>query len=469
MLTKLYSFSPSAIKIQFWRYCIHVLKNFHFSLRYQNSFESIVFTKKIAVVRTIFNCMVSEKFVLIKVMGVLRIVANKPISMKYLYILFVFFLASCAETHNKHDSNNLTVIKVDWDNIIDEFDYSSLVEDSVLMIPLETRENCLIGEVTKLVYKDSVIYIADNLTKSIFAFNMDGELMTKINSPGNGPGEYVNITGLSILHSDIVIFDHMMNRLFFYNATSGKFVRDLDISAIWGSDMFEMEEKLYLVNNNSSSKSGCYHLFSIDLVNSDKYDMYLPFKKMHDNQGWSVEIYHARLDDEALVYYWPYDTLYTVKKENAYPSYWIDFGKKYLPKDLICGGGRKALQTAIQGNYVTGVKKVNQSKAYLFLSYDDSENDYVTIYNKISGNTLTAKRMVNKKMGNLVLQSLKNGYTVQSEKIIQCYSADYASYFKEEYFDNACFYSEKLRRQFKDWCNWEAEEKNPIIFIQNLK
>lgn len=389
--------------------------------------------------------------------------------MKYVFSFFVFFLAGCAGNCNKYNENSLTVIEVDWDKVIDEFDYSSMVEDSALMIPLETHENCLIGEVTKLIYRDNLIYIADNLSKSVFVFDTTGKLMTKINSPGNGPGEYVNITSLAVHDHDIVIFDHMMSRLFFYNAISGKFVRDMDISSIWGADMFEMGDKLYLVNNDSSSESGYYHLFSIDLANSDEYDMYLPFERTKDNQGWAISTYYAQLENEALIYYWPYDILYTVKNEDVYPSYRIDFGKKNIPVGMMDRDGRKALEMAIRENYVTGIKRAYQSKDYLFLLCDDSENDYTTIYDKKLGNIRTAKKIVNRKMGNLLLQSSTNGYIIQNEKIIQCYPADYASYFKEEDFNDASFYSEDLRQRFKDWCNWKTEEMNPIIFIQNLK
>ena len=121
-----------------------------------------------------------------------------------------------------------------------------MVEDSILMIPLEVRDDCIIGEVTKLLYQNNLIYIADNISKSIFVFDLSGKLVTKVHSLGNGPGEYTNITSFTVHNTDIIIFDHTINRLFFYNV-SGEFVRDKDVSAIWGSDMFELDNKLYLV------------------------------------------------------------------------------------------------------------------------------------------------------------------------------------------------------------------------------
>lgn len=388
--------------------------------------------------------------------------------MKCMILLFTTILVGCGGNLSKQRDDNLLVLTIDWNGVVDKFDYSSMVEDSVLMIPLETREDCLIGEVTKLIYQNDLIYVADEISKSIFVFDLSGKFVTKVHSPGNGPGEYVNITGFVVYGDDIIIYDHMMGRLFFYDA-NGQFIRDKDVSAIWGTDMFEMDNKLYLVNDGSTSESGCYHLFTVDLPDADKYGMYLPFDKEKDNQGWGVDSYCSKLKDEALIFFWPYDTLYSVKAQEAYPSYRIDFGNKRLPKETIYGDGVKALQTAISGSYVTGLNRVHQSNSFLFLLYGDSDSDYTTVYNKKTGSMQTSKSLVNDRLGGLLLQSSKVGYTIQDERIIQCYPADYIGYFSEEYLDEAHFYSEDLRQRFKEWFHCENEEMNPVVFIQKLK
>ncbi|WP_322934145.1 6-bladed beta-propeller [Bacteroides sp. CG01] len=384
-----------------------------------------------------------------------------------MFFLSIIFLVGCGKKIKYSNESNLTVLQIDWDNIVDRFDYSSMVEDSILMIPLEVRDDCIIGEVTKLLYQNNLIYIADNISKSIFVFDLSGKLVTKVHSLGNGPGEYTNITSFTVHNTDIIIFDHTINRLFFYNV-SGEFVRDKDVSAIWGSDMFELDNKLYLVNDGGYSKNGYYHLFSIDLEDADKYEMYLPFEKRQNNQGWIVDSYHAKLKNEAIIYFWPYDIIYTVTNREIYPSFRIDFGKKDIPKEVLYRDGRKALQTTINENYVT-LARVHQSQSYLFLLHGDSHNDYTTIYDKKRGSMQTVKRMVNNKLGGLFLQASNDSYVVQDEKIIQCYPADYIEYFSEEYLDSADFYSEDLRQRFKDWSHWKVEEKNPIVFIQKLK
>ena len=54
---------------------------------------------------------------------------------------------------------------------MDRFDYSSMVEDRILMIPLEIRDDCIIGEVVKLFYQNSQICITDKISKSILSFS----------------------------------------------------------------------------------------------------------------------------------------------------------------------------------------------------------------------------------------------------------------------------------------------------------
>lgn len=94
------------------------------------------------------------------------------------------------------------------------------MEDSVSIISLETKEERLIGEVTKLSHQNNLIYIADNLSKSIFVFDMSGKLQNKIHAVGNGPGEYVNISYFTVHGNDMVILDHYARKLLFYERVS---------------------------------------------------------------------------------------------------------------------------------------------------------------------------------------------------------------------------------------------------------
>lgn len=386
-------------------------------------------------------------------------------------IILMLVIGSCAGCVKKEKESNAKQLTIDWSNISNEMDYSSMVEDSIWLIPLETTAEYMIGEVTKLIYRNDLIYIADNVSKSVFVFDMSGKLKTKIHAAGNGPGEYVNISYFAVCGNDMVILDHYARKVLFYDA-SGKFIRDKAIDVFWGTDLFSIGDKLYLPNSGSRAKSGYYHLFTLNLANSDEIGKYLPFDEPKNNQGWSIDSNHAQLENEALLCFWPYDKLYTIKDDETYLSYEIDFGDKRLPVQYIESDGTTALKTAIRDNYVTGLDRVRQSDKYVFLQFGDSNNDYVAIYNKETDEMQTTKCLKNSKLGGLALQAQGEKFTIQNEKIIQCYDANYWNVFDTtEYLKSSDthFYSEELRQQFLKLAQTDGTESNPIILIQNLR
>ena len=386
----------------------------------------------------------------------------------YKWILLSIILVSCSNNKLVVERGLIT-LKIDWGNVVDEIDYSPMMEDSVLMIPLETTDKSLIGEVSRLIYQNDLIYIADNLSNSIFVFDMAGKLKTKIHSEGNGPGEYNRLAYFTVHGKEMVVMDIDIRKLLFYDE-NGTFIRDKDISDIWGRDMYCIDDKLYLPNDKSSSESGYYHLFTIDLADNDKYEMLLPFEKPKGEYGWSIDGYHSKFKDEALIWHWPYDTLYTVKGSDICPSYCMDFGDRLLPEEYKYKKGIEALRISSRENYVTGIDKVEQSDKYLFLLFGDSKSDYMSIYNKITGELRTAKNVRNNMLGGLWLQPGDTSFTIQDNKIIQCHNTNYwpMTQFGKE-IEARTFYSEGLKKRFVDLVKSDMEEANPVIFIQKFK
>lgn len=392
------------------------------------------------------------------------------INRAYIVLLFAIILAGCNETQKNSDAD-VKLLSINWDNVSDVIDYSSMVEDSVSLIALETKEEGLIGEVTKLICQNNLIYIADNVSKSVFVFDMSGKLQTKIHAAGNGPGEYVNISYFTVHGNDMVILDHYASKLLFYDA-SGKFIRDKAIDDFWGSDLFCIGDRLYLPNNSSRTKSGYYHLFTMDLANSDEIEKHLPFDEPKNNQGWGVDSNYAQFGNEALLCFWPFDKLYLVENGDVSLAYQLDFGDRFLPKQYVEGDGTTALRTAIRDNYVTGIRRFWQSAQYVFLCFPDSKDNYIAIYDKRTGEMRTTKHLKNLMMGALPLQTNGERFIIQNEQIIQCYGADHWNIpGTKEFLESVDthFYSEDLKQKFLKLAQTDGTESNPIILIQNLK
>lgn len=134
---------------------------------------------------------------------------------KYIFYLLALVLAGCTHSGGIKPANTgIQVLQIDWKHISDKLDYAPMVEDSILMFQLEATNECLIGEVTKLIYQNDLIYIADNLGKRVFVFDTTSKLQADIHRVGNGPGEYTHISCFAVHGTEMVIFDHFPGQVF---------------------------------------------------------------------------------------------------------------------------------------------------------------------------------------------------------------------------------------------------------------
>lgn len=110
-------------------------------------------------------------------------------------MLFQLFLISCNNVESKKSAQDYHVIKLDYHNQA----LSSIPEFSkIRFVPLETRNDVLIGAIDKIVVTENRFYVVDaHSAEGVFIYNWDGKLINKIQSKGKGPREYVRIRGLA--------------------------------------------------------------------------------------------------------------------------------------------------------------------------------------------------------------------------------------------------------------------------------
>lgn len=161
---------------------------------------------------------------------------------KYLAILiFIFLLTSC-NTSNKQE--------IIYHNIID---YKSISEttinelvDSISFLPLELKEERIIGSIDKIHIMDSLIYIGDFHRGQICIFDLTGKHLFDINSIGQGPKEYTEIKSFSIDSNNIYIIDNNIRKLFVFNRFNGDFVRSVKMPFIaWDIETLNDENLIF--------------------------------------------------------------------------------------------------------------------------------------------------------------------------------------------------------------------------------
>ena len=110
-----------------------------------------------------------------------------------------------------------------------EWNYSQLF-DGVEVIPLETNNQSLIGELTRIEFVNHVFYILDCRTQSLLAFSQQGKFLWKINTPGRGPEEYNRVIDMDIDSENQItnLYANYPQKLMQYDL-KGKFIKEYTI------------------------------------------------------------------------------------------------------------------------------------------------------------------------------------------------------------------------------------------------
>ncbi len=117
----------------------------------------------------------------------------------YCLVLLIVISFSCVRDVKKRNLTADTFIFIDRDEINREvMEKASTYIESVQYIPLETNNENIIGNVTKMILSSNYIHIYDSQTNNVYQFDYKGKFVRKIGATGNGPNEYVRISTFSV-------------------------------------------------------------------------------------------------------------------------------------------------------------------------------------------------------------------------------------------------------------------------------
>jgi hypothetical protein len=226
--------------------------------------------------------------------------------------------------------------------------YFSEIFDSVKYIPLETTDDILIANITKIHYVDNRFFIYDKQTMSVFAFDEQGHCVWKIQNKGNGPREYTQLLGFDVDKNSRKIYLYCrLDKILVYD-WDGKFIEEYRIR-LDGTSFGVMNDLMYLYTYHRPNQQD-EKLFKNNLliINKDKIQKaFLPYKKRL-GKAFLYESPNAfyKYDNE-LRLYMPFSTkIYSIKGEDLYVRYFFDFGNNNIPDShLENSDNPKAIET----------------------------------------------------------------------------------------------------------------------------
>jgi hypothetical protein len=147
---------------------------------------------------------------------------NLKISYLDFCVLFVLFVAGCTNSYN--------TAAIDLDKE-DDVSVHDIFSDIRIVVP-ENHPDYLISVISSVVYHKGYYYIFDRKSQQVFCLDENGTFHYKISATGNGPEEYVYVTGMSIdkINDQILLLEPSMYRLQIFDL-NGKHVQTYKIEA----------------------------------------------------------------------------------------------------------------------------------------------------------------------------------------------------------------------------------------------
>ncbi|SDT52155.1 6-bladed beta-propeller protein [Mucilaginibacter mallensis] len=223
----------------------------------------------------------------------------------------------------------------------DSINISTLV-DSISYTPLETNDNCLIGDIDKMFYDGRRIIILDKRkAQSVFIFEKTGKFHAKINFLGKGPGKYAGIEDVAVDYrtGNIILLDLSDNKIITYDQDS-HFLSEKPVGFyVYELALFPKSSDILLASHSEfNAHFNSVYLYNLLLTDS-LVKPYARAFKFNEESGlnfhwWNPINIHS--DGSALFYYPRFtDTIYRIEKNSATAEYKIDYGKSSLPPDFF--------------------------------------------------------------------------------------------------------------------------------------
>jgi len=232
--------------------------------------------------------------------------------------------------------DNRIMVDLDKPQKASLFDYFSHIE----LIPLETKDDILIGWCEEMVYYQGRYYVFDIKQARIQVFDKNGKFIFQINKRGQGPDEYFDITSMIINPFTGNIDLTCLGFIYSYDLT-GKHVRTLsrpENSSMYYWNFIAIDKNTYvgyiLVQGESDSYKINYQDVAKNEIIYKDYEVDAFFDNNAHLPGFSHTVFY-NYDGRWFFNHLADNITYEVGMESLIKAYTWDFGKyNYDAKNL---------------------------------------------------------------------------------------------------------------------------------------
>ena len=207
--------------------------------------------------------------------------------MKHIYciIILLLFFYSCQSKSKKEyglsqieniATENLQAITVE----VEDFDFEKLGNFLETTSYIQLAAEPLLTSIQEVQIKNEKIYVHDRLSR-IICYDMQGNVIYKIDAKGAGPGEYTNVNAFVVneQNRELVIFDNFRQSLLYYNANNGAYIKMQKLGKLDPTAMASLRGVYYYDNryhNNYANDTTLYYSLLISKDGTRMGQRYFP-------------------------------------------------------------------------------------------------------------------------------------------------------------------------------------------------
>lgn len=385
--------------------------------------------------------------------------------MRIIWFVLVFLLVCSFRKENPQDGK---VIRFDLKQEVVDIHSTALIKDCKI-IPLETTDSVLIGEIDKVIVHHDRLYVGDfSQTNAVYIFDMQGKILNKISRQGRGGEEYLALNDMFIdPHTgELKLLSRVDRRILAFSEDGKVFNGVQKMPKMFMEFVPSANGYIGFSANYSEDRSNPFNIWLLD------QNIQIVGKEFPINPAWeskwsgSITVFSSYQD---RVYYIPGFQAFSVYKlwgDHFSLAYTIDLGRKQIPVTTMAYDDYLEYCQK-HPDYVNNLRRFQETDRFLICQFLHNGQDRLGLYDKTNAQVSVCS-----------LSSYKGKYFISFGNIVN-FTSDYvittvrASRMceviagKNEYVNFEEDYPEQVKRMREEFPGIE-EDSNPCVVIYSF-
>lgn len=353
----------------------------------------------------------------------------------------------------------------------------SEVADQIKYIPLETKEECIIDQIGKIVTSGEFLFVATKV--QLFQFTLGGKFVKTFGSKGKGPGEYTEVTDFSVGSHEgkVSIYDRELKKVIHYDV-EGNFENEYLIEGYPKSVAYSPGGTLHVAwvfpnfvyNNNFA-------------VNAYGEDGKITRQTIDRSDEGITESIAYRLGSTGCVNFGNYSDTLTFFEANNEIIYRILENGEPIPRYRIIPNSNQTLEEKNSSKLIPENFRTCyfiEAKRFIFMPKGVYQNKVFHVLYDKKTKEISTFRLSHPSMRLQIeagfINDIDGGYPFSplgivspSEAYCTFYASDLEKLQSDDFFKNVVPKDTKARAALLELISKSSPEDNPVIMVVKLK